>query len=216
VNAGNTSIEDVHVESYWDGVRIGDVSQSQVSFISNVLVSNLFTSPSGYCTQQGYPEYVTNAVHICGSIPNNNINVGMCTNTGVPPVTDLTALGVTNYLNNGSNPMTSIQDDETGSTIEGCLGTGCSGVIATALYALGEQSGSGFTRMVTSSANNTSYGSGSTAIAAWGVGATGVSGTTCYIPGALYSSTSAGVGGNSLYVCTFSGSNLLWTALTTP
>lgn len=64
VTAGNNSIEDVHAESYEDGVRIGDISGGSVS---NVVVSNVFTSASNSCPSSA--QYVTNTVRICVVIP---------------------------------------------------------------------------------------------------------------------------------------------------
>jgi len=37
VNAGNNSIEDIHVEEFWDAVEVGDIS----STVGNVVISNL-------------------------------------------------------------------------------------------------------------------------------------------------------------------------------
>lgn len=225
VNASNNSIEDVHVESYWDGIRIGDVSQGPP--ISNVLVSNVFTSFSAYCPNQNPPEFVTNTVHICGNSPHNpNNTFGECTNVGsIPAVSDVTVLGVTNYLDvtqNGTYPATSIQDDQTGTTIQGCSYNtpGCAGVVATGLYSLGEPEGGGtaHTRFTTSPANSSVFaGNNSTVSSTWGVGTnSGIANSTCYTPGGLYSNTGASGASDSVYICTFSGGSMIWKGVTTP
>jgi hypothetical protein len=58
INASNNTIEDVHLEAFWDGIEIGDVA-SGVS-VGNVVVSAVL---GGGDNHYGY---LTNMVHVCG------------------------------------------------------------------------------------------------------------------------------------------------------
>src|SRR5579863_15181 len=60
VNASNNSVEDVHVEGFWDAIEVGAVSAVTVS---NVTVANVNGASSGYGKVQ-------NTVHICGPLYN--------------------------------------------------------------------------------------------------------------------------------------------------
>ncbi|MGA8733066.1 MAG: hypothetical protein WB558_04010 [Terriglobales bacterium] len=185
VNGSNNSIEDVHVESFYDGVGLGNTNSSA---IGNILVSNIQGGDTANCTNGG----VANAVHIYGS------------------VTDAAILGVSS----GPAPddpnlrPSSIRDDETGTIIQGCKTSGCTNPITSGLYILGGPDGGNtgeYSRFSVNPANPTAYGDSNTVVPTWGAGnpTPGILGTTCYTPGALYSFTGAGAGNESVYVCTY-------------
>jgi hypothetical protein len=199
VNASNNSIEDVHVESFYDGIQIGDTS----SPVSNVFISNVETSTTYQCSG------VTNAVHVCGTKFGTN---QPCPPTYASSVTDITMVGVSN---GSSGVVNSIQDDQTGTIVQGCDGgaTGCMNPITSGVYILGKSDG-GTTgessRFAINPANSTQYGGGSTVVPTWGMGNTpGIQGMKCYTPGALLSYTGATGGSDSVYVCTFA-SGVTW------
>jgi hypothetical protein len=195
VNAGNNTIRDIHVEAFWDGVAIGDAAAN----VGNVAVSNVFVSSSqGACMGAK----VTNAVHICGPNPNLT-NFGACSTSATGTVTDVTISGVSN---NQGVPMTSVEDDVTGTSIAGCTSVGCSTPITSAIYALGRGTGGGFTRFATNPANPTLFNL-STVVPTWGVGTVNALSSPCYTPGAIYSYTSVGTGLHSIEVCTFSSTS---------
>jgi hypothetical protein len=57
VNASNNTIEDVHLETFYDGIQIGNVASPSV--VGNVVVSNVDAANNGSGPVQ-------NVVHICG------------------------------------------------------------------------------------------------------------------------------------------------------
>jgi hypothetical protein len=127
VNASNNSIQDVHVESFYDGIQIGDTSSS----VSNIFVSNIETGTTQGCAG------VTNTVHVCG--PNFGSNYQCPTN--YPPygsATDTAMVGVSNdsVIVQGVTANT-IEDDQTGTLIQGCGNTTGCNPIASGLYVLG-------------------------------------------------------------------------------
>jgi hypothetical protein len=198
VNASNNSIEDVHLESFFDGIEIGDTTASPVS---NIFVSNIETGSTGTCS----PSNTTTAVHICGPTSANTTNYPVCLNHGNSgSVTDVAMLGISNDTN---EPVNSIQDDQTETIIDGCASTDCASPITSGMYILGRPDGgstpgySMFAINPASKSNFNNYGPYATIVPTWGIGSTGgLTNTTCYTPGALYSNTSSGGG---IYVCTF-------------
>ena len=84
VNASNNSVEDVHIEGFWDGIQIGDTSTS----VGNILVANVTAGHS-----KSGP--VVNAVHICGPSPTEKVNgvLSGCTTHG--SLSDISVLQVT-------------------------------------------------------------------------------------------------------------------------
>jgi hypothetical protein len=206
LNASNTTIEDVHIEGFWDGIRVGDGGAARGDTLSDV---------QGGSTGGGVQ--VTDVVHICG--PNFNTVIGQCASTG-ETVTDLTIVGTRDA--NGGTCHTTVQDDVTGTTTS--LGTTAVPATAVAVYALGEAvsglSSSQFSRFATSpttAVTQMTCGGGSsnlssTAIPTWGVGGGTVSGT-CTTPGAIYSNTAGTGTTNSIYVCTGPGTSSSWTEI---
>lgn len=199
VNASNNSLEDVHIEAFWDGIRVGDEVSATAN---NIVLLNVHGSKDPYGT-------VTNVVHICGGLPSSQY--GMCPHYG--SVSNLTVLGA-NDLNNTSYtscpPMspytcsTAIQDDVTGTSIAAAASTGNTATgIQVGFYALGGEIGtsSGIYSRFAITASFTPATDG-TPTPSWGVGTTAVGGSSCLTPGALYSNTLANSGTSSVYVCT--------------
>jgi hypothetical protein len=194
VNASNNSIDDVHVESFWDGIEVGNTT----SQVGNIIISNITGSSTGGC-QQDCP--TTNTVHICGIHPNGtfgkcSINYSGSTNT----VSDVTILQTAVTLNEDAFPATAVEDDVTGTSIVHCAS--CDILSATAMYVLGEpvqisSSAIGYSRVATALGPGTNN-PGGTVVPTWGVGTTAASGGTCNTPGALYSNSGASGG---LFVC---------------
>jgi hypothetical protein len=202
VNAANNTIEDVHIEAFWDGVEIGDVSTRTVN---NVFLSNVF---GGY---DGTFGWVTNTVHICGKNVSST-QFGACSNTA-GTVSDVTILQATDFNAPQKSPTTSIQDDTTGTSI-GCVGNSCpiEPTSLAGMYVLGEMVGGGFGgfSLFSTSPTATNTKAGTVTGITWGVGSnrSGITGP-CTTPGALFSNTSGGLG-FSVYVCTYSVSSLVW------
>jgi hypothetical protein len=186
VNASNNSVEDAHIETFWDAVQVGDTA----SAVSNVVVANIVGGNNG-------SGMIQNIVHICGPHPASG---GAPCNSEAGTVTDVSVLQST-YLA-GNSTETSVQDDVTGTSIPGSGGNSL-----TSLYTLGEGVGGGYSFFSTSpTATNTN---GSTTGVNWGVADNTInSGESCNTPGALYSNTKGGYM-TSVYVCTFSGT-LTW------
>jgi hypothetical protein len=192
VNSGNSSLEDVHIESYWDGVRIGDETSATVN---NIELSNINGTYDG--------STVTNVVHICG--PNSSSQYGACPQYG--NVGNVTVLGATDLNNTSSNSCsgsevcsTAIQDDVTGTSIAAPPTSSASG-IPVSFYALGAEIGTSsgiYSRFATTPSFYSA--TDGTPTPSWGVGTTAVS-SSCGTPGALYSNTAAGSGASSVYVC---------------
>lgn len=200
VNGSNNSIEDVHVESWYDAIQIG----STAAGVSNVFVSNVEASTNS-CGA------VKNTVHLCGSQNGDN---PACPSYG--PLTDVSIMGVSNGPVQSQQPVVSIQDDATGTTIEGCQGPICPAPITTGMYFLGRPLGSTgeYSRFAINPATSNFYGNATTVVPTWGADTGSISGSQCYTPGAIYSNTT--MGGGQVYVCTFpqgSGSTTEWVAL---
>ncbi len=208
VNGSNNTIKDVHLEVYWDGIRIGDVPGGAVS---NVVVSNVNGEKRGNSTLT-----VTNIVHICG--PHPSAQYGACP-LGYGAVTNVSIFGARDVDNTTatSSPCpsspgsltcsTAIQDDVTGASMAAPLKvSGVNGGISVGFYALGGEIVAG---SVTYSqfATTPTYTSanGGTPTPSLGIGGTAVSGS-CNTPGALYSNKSALASAKSVYVCTGSPS----------
>jgi len=189
IYASNNSVEYAHLESFYDGIEIGNTSAS--STVGNVFVSSVTGSNT-----------LMNVVHICYSSHTS------CSNTySAGPVEDVTILQA--GLIENQTDTTTILDDVTQTSIQECY----NGLVpvTTASYILGEPMGSaGYSRF----ASNPSYpggttcsyyGSGSTIVPTWGFGDTSLpSLPACVTPGALYSNTTGG-SMTSVYVCSFSG-----------
>jgi hypothetical protein len=206
VNASNNSIEDVHVEGFWDALEIG--SGTGTGNVGNIVVSNINGSSSGGCSSC----YVVNVVHICGL--HSTAPFGSCNSTS-EIVTDVSVLAATNLTPYASIVNTTIADDVSQTVIEKC--SQCQPV-TTAFYSLGEMVGGGYSRFATNPANpneGNSYGLSSTVVPTWGFGTSSITnGSPCYTPGALYSNTLATSGNSSVFACTYlSGTAYEWEAI---
>ena len=204
VNASNNSVEDVHVEAFWDAIEVGDTTASTVG---NVVISNVRGSVNGNTPSLGP---VTNEVHICGSNDPQSGTFGACAIT-TGTVRDVTILAANDY-NNGINShhSTSVLDDVTGTVIPPPSGQTQS---LAAIYALGYQIGGGsggYSRFATTP-SATSSGTLGTMVPTWSVGNASVTNNSCSTPGAIYSNTDGETTPKtSVYVCTFSGSAYEW------
>jgi len=217
VNASNNYIEDIHVEAFWDGIRIGDASGATVS---NIVLLNV---EGGKNFLYSNDPVVSAVVHICGGSP--SAQYGRCGSV-YSTVSNVTVLGATDTNNttvqgtetcvntSGDTCSTAIQDDVTGTSIAAPPGH-LSG-IAAAMYTLGGEIGSSsgiYSRFSTYGSYTSSVGSqtdGSPTPFLSG-GNTAVSGLSCNMIGALYSYIGASSGADSVYVCT--GSTPTWTSI---
>jgi hypothetical protein len=197
VNASNNSIEDVHIEEFWDGVEIGTTGT-----VANVLVSNV----NGTTTGAMMCCFTRNTVHLCGTQAYNSGTFGKCPSSGT--VQDVTIIHV---MNSSAPPTTTVADDVTRNAIVSCSNssgtTGCARPLSTAIYALGEPDGgpsTAYSMFISSPATpNADYGN-SSVIPTWGVGSVPPNTNNCSPSGAIYSQTNA-TSGSSVYVCTPAG-----------
>jgi len=204
VNASNNTVEDVHIEGFFDGVEVGDTTTA----VGNIFLGDITGGFSGNGRTR-------NTIHICGSNFPSGSHFGKCQNyppTGTPPNRDVTIFGVTDGNNGGGtgdNGSTVIQDDVTNTSVAAPSGSG-TGVMA-AVYALGEQAGNGDSRFSTSP-SSTNSATGATMVPTWGVGQTS-SVSSCNTPGAVYSNTAGSGTNTSIYVCTYSGRPYAWSPI---
>lgn len=194
INASNNRVEDLHVETFSDGIRIGDIASGTVG---NVVVSNVMNSIDKHGP-------IISTVHICGHNPNGNFLT--CPNnnhtTGSATVSDITILQATdlngNNFDGGSASSAVVEDDVMGTSI---TPQNSDGGATAALYVLGEQTGGNgqYSRFSTNPSPNAN--NHSTVVPTWIVGSGSVTaGQTCGLPGALYSNT-AGGSTTAIYVC---------------
>lgn len=179
VEASNNTVEDVHVEGFWDGIEIEAPGGNPTG---NIVVSNV----SGAFNGNGKGA-VVNSVHICGPNAPSSGSFGTCAipNAGV---TDVTALQIQDYNAAAGLASSAIVDDVTGTAITPPVSTGNATV---GIYSLGEAftvNGSpiGYSRFNTSTKG--------TVAPTWGVGIAAAPGS-CSTPGALYSNNT------TIYVC---------------
>jgi hypothetical protein len=192
VNAGNNTVEDIHVESFLTGIAVGDVPSTSPA-VSNVVISNA-TGSSG----------TINVVRLCGAHAQDPADYGTCTNT-TGTVEDVVVLQATSLDTPPTSPV--IEDDVTGTTIHGCAT--CSEPLSSAIYVLGEPIGTsgteGISRFATTPANSGTY-AGSSTVPTWGAGNTQITnGSACLTPGSLYSYTSSTGSVSSVYACSYTG-----------
>ncbi len=187
LQAGNNTVENIHVEGFVDGVVIGDSAASGAKVGGNLLMS----IDAGHGGNTGP---VANVVHICN--PENPASGTACS-AGDWSISDLMALGITAEFGTVSSPI-AIQDDLTDAT----LLTSQTSATDVALYVLGEPfaigSDTGFSRFTSTFV--TSQGQ---PVATWGAGALGsVELPTPCATGSVFSNTSSSLGSNhTLYVC---------------
>jgi len=201
VNASNNSVQDVHVESFYDGIQIG-ANATAADPVGNVSVSDAEAGNTSSCNYGG----VANAVHVCGpNVPPSNQtykNYACSTQGGYGSVTDVAMVGISNGPF-AQPPFSSVQDDQIGTVIQGCNGQTCMDPITSGTYILGRPSGGTgpYSRFAINPANSTVYGGVTTFVPTWGVGNTGVPSGPCEVPGAIYSYTGSSGGSPSFFIC---------------
>ena len=206
VNASNNTIEDVHIEAFWNGIEIGNIPSGTVA---NVVVSNVTGSKSGTGCGTGIQCQVTNIVHICGTDPANSSDI--CpTATGSTTNQDVSLFNILG-LSGSTDVIASVRDDATATAIVRCAA--CEQPLSTAIYALGEPYAGGYPRFATNpSSPGTNYDTTSTFVPTWSEGTSSLVGDSCITPGAIYSNTSGG-SMTSVFVCTYNGTTYLWKAI---
>jgi hypothetical protein len=181
VNAANNSIEDVHIESFYDGIEVGDTTNA----VGNVTITNVTSAFS--------LSRVVNTVHLCG--PNGSSTFGSCSNFSSPPLSDVALFGINDTNSSANRTTTSVADDVTGTFIGPALTY--SSLVSE--YILGESNAGGYSKFSTSQ-GTTGVGN---KIPTWGVGASslgdGTTSCTSNATGAIYSNTSGS--GYTIYVC---------------
>jgi hypothetical protein len=193
VNAGNNTLDDIHIESFCDGIQVGNTTANT----SNVVISNLVTAHKG---ANGYNP-TQNSIHICGPHPHSQF--GQCATTSVN-ISDVTVLQVS--ATSGGTTITGVEDDVTGTSISN------TSTVSVGIYSLGEapSGGYGYSRFSTSpSASSNGSSPYSTAVPTWGVGVSVPANDNCTTPGALYSTT-GGASGDAIFVCTTA---LVWSPI---
>jgi len=214
VNASNNSLEDIHIEAFWDGIDVGNTTRP----VANVMLSNI----TGVTTGNINNGYTTNLVHLCGANSWNPTLYDKCANT-TAAVSDITILQATNdsapyTINSTTVQPTIVTDDVTKNVINVCHsgGVGCATLPGTAIYALGEpdavtSTNYAYTKFASSpatAATSGNYPTTSSYVPTWGVGTITPPGppnpALCSPVGAIYSLTSAS-GAPSVYVCNPSG-----------
>jgi hypothetical protein len=216
VNASNNTIEDVHIQGFWDGVEIGNNN----SAVGNVVVSNV-EGTTGQSAAQGCTNgscAVTNTVHICGPIHSGYFSNCPLNTSATPTVSDASILGATDDSGGGTISMksstTSIQDDVTGTSIAAPTTVPTNIPWTTGIYILGEPLGGisgASSRFTTSPSPSDPNNTGSTLTPTWGVGS-GLASGSCNVPGALYSNTQ-GSSHSTGYVCTGQNSAFTWVSI---
>jgi hypothetical protein len=209
VNASNNSIEDVHVEGYWDGIEVGQLNTATVA---NILISNVTGTTSGTGSNA---RNTKNTVHLCGPSPLGSTFGNCAGNYGTANVKDVTVL----QAMNASGPQTTtVVDDVSKNAIISCLTLnqqnqpvpGCAIPLSTAMYVLGEpDAGStttnpAYTKFTSSPTTlNGNYNYGSSYMPTWAVWTSLPDQDSCSPVGAIYSQT--GHNGRSVYVCNAGG-----------
>jgi hypothetical protein len=192
LDANNNSIEDVHIEGFYDGVLIG----SQGSAQGNVLI-NIY---GGFGNGP-----LTNTVHVCKastSTTNCPIHSGS--------VTDLVLLQIESVGDDGKNPpfyAASILDDLSATEPTNYIRANA----YVGMYVIGNNNGetAEYSRFTTSPGTNFYNPNSLIGVPTWAIGsANNIHGTACNTsgsgttPGTVYSSTNGVKGSNNtLFVC---------------
>lgn len=188
LDASYTTIKDVHVEDFYDGVRIGANAAAQADTIANVTSYKLYLISDIGSGTPACPQPVNgigNAVHICGPAGGS----------GCDNISDLTIMAVAPIPSSTLHDANAVMDDQT------VVSTG----VSVGLYDLGTAgttlAGGGRTRFFAGNASSTS----SNPIPSWGVGNTSPPSSGCQ-EGSIYSNTNPPPASNStIYVCSHSG-----------
>jgi hypothetical protein len=197
LDANSTSIEDVHIEGFYDGIVVGDNADGEsVSVVGNT-IANVTSSYGGSTSGP-----VINVIHICaGSVTNTACS------SNTEPVGDLSIIQVKSVGGTSSNGLQvyTVRDDLTHTTLN--LSNLPSSV---GMYILGEQIGGSntgqYSRFTTSPGPNLHPLGNSGGVPNWSIGGTGATLgdgiTSCSSPGAIFSNTQgAANNNNTVYVC---------------
>ena len=180
LDGSNNSLEDIHIEGFVDGIRIGENADAE----SNTLLDINAGDGAGS---------VTNAIHICGSNAPSGATVTCSTSHTVTDLSIVGALIVHAVM--GHSVTATLQDDVTSVWLKQQIGTNTSSV---GLYLLGASASAGtvtaYSRFTTSP-----YTPSSQITPTWAVGSSApTTGAACSNPGSLYTNTGTG---STLYVC---------------
>jgi len=182
----NTTVENVHVEGFFDAVVLGDYADGECGKVSGDLVSNI-TGASG-------AGQVQNTVHICNPQSQKTFT-GACTaGACTPSILTLNTIAIHQVLSNGGGSggfvASTVQDDN----MPWQSAVNASGSQAyVGLY----ETGNSFTIGSVTAYSRLTTSSGST-IPTWGAGSGAVSGPCAN--GSVYSNTST-TSGATIYVC---------------
>jgi hypothetical protein len=184
LDALGTTIEDVNITGFVDGVLIGANSLSTGIFENSNVLLNIMGAPG------------TNLIHICSP----TTPTGNCINSsGGKPVTDLSILAVTNT---NTSTTTTILDEEGGAKLTVAMGDSHVGA-----YILGEAV------PITSSVSAYSRFSTSPRTPTWAsanIGSAGITGNACNSIGSLFSNTTGSGTGNTLWACVGPAATATW------
>lgn len=211
LDAYATSIENVHVEAFFDAIVVGDYADGQGGLVNGtntpIVGGNTIATVTGSYNSGGI---LTNGVHIC----NGHTSSGSACSGNSVRIRDLT---ITQVLSNGGSAgAAAIQDDINGWT-GGVDPSGGGHFVG--LYVIGNSnSGStgGNARFTSAPAGSNLTGTTTLPSPTWGSGApTGsLGGQSCASSGALFSAVNGTSNSNTIYVCTYYGSGVLtWNAI---
>ncbi len=188
LNASNTTVEDLSISGFTNGIVVGDLATSSNPVQSEVLIN--ITAASGAGT-------MTNLIQLSNAGNCTSIG-GSCTAIGTN-VTDIDMLAVTNTV-----ATNTINDQLTNTTITHSQ----AGQVA--MYALGQPLNA------TNSLTQNSLFTTIPSLPSWATGSTSISsGSSCTSLGSLYSNiTGTASGSDNLYACIpASASTKAWTAI---
>jgi hypothetical protein len=202
-----TSVENVHVEGFYDAVVVGDYADNQGGLNVNgattpTVGGNTIATVTGSASTGAQ---LTNTVHICKG---GTLSAGSACSTNNVQIRDLV---ITQALSNSNTTSTvaAIQDDIAGWT-GGVNSSGPQGFVG--LYAIGNlNTGStgGYARFTTAPAGSTFTGT-TLPSPTWGSGAPSSLGA-CTTSGAIFSATNGISNQNTIFVCSkFSSGTLTW------
>jgi hypothetical protein len=189
LQAGNNTVENIHIEGFVDGVVVGDSAPSGGRVAGVVMMS----IDAGHGGNTGP---VVNVIHICDP---SNPAPGTACSAGNWSISDVTVLGATAEFGTVASPV-AIQDDLSDAT----LLTSNTSATDVGLYVLGEPvtigTNTAYSRFTTTFVTNQGQ-----PVPAWGVGDLG---STEQLPtpcatGTVFSNTASRLDSNhTLYVCT--------------
>ena len=197
LNGSGNSIEDLHVEGFYDGIAIG--TESDVNVYGNTLVNNDAGDGAGP---------VMNLVEICGSF---SPSTSPCASRSTITVGDQTIFGLlTEHTNGGGGITNALEDDVTDTIFQGPPITNMTPVTV-GTYALGDTTtNAGISRFTTSSHSPAS--TSTTVAPTWltGSGTPTTASGGCPV-GSLYSNqTNGGAANDTLWVCLGPAASSTW------